>query len=371
MNAFSQDIKSENGGSKSDGAAGGVVQNQLDNLTQRMDDMARQFQTFLSLHSGLTPHHPSISGASNIPVVSSAAGLPATSPMVTSIPVTTQASTVTTATTVSMVSGAAGVASTTGIYTPSPIGFPGRPLVSTGVMNYPPAVSSSSLRQPVHFSVQPTPTPMAPAGWLADPLTSALQQLSNAVDPDAITRIASMVYRPQYYVQHCLNSIPLKTVDHKKMSYRSLIYGMVCVAKYVASIGGNVESYLSHMEFLTRHACDNSYTDVAYAKYDHNVVDQFVKSPSLGFAVADPVALGFSFHPAKLVLDTDAKQSNSVKRKKNSGRQGKSGIPDDYPPMNCYYWNYKSCWNNNCIKQHTCRICEGPHRAVGCPRDKQ
>lgn len=75
------------------------------------------------------------------------------------------------------------------------------------------------------------------------------------------------------------------------------------MARHIISVGGNVDSYLSHLEFISRHASDNSYIDVSYSDYDHYVVDTFLKCPGKGFPMADPVAIGYSFHPARLVSE--------------------------------------------------------------------
>lgn len=70
--------------------------------------------------------------------------------------------------------------------------------------------------------------------------------------------------------------------------------------------------------FLSGHACENAYVDAAYAEYDHNVIDKFLTNPLLGFPTADPVALGFAFHPAKLLSEFD-KQSggNQIQSREN------------------------------------------------------
>lgn len=219
---------------------------------------------------------------------------------------------------------------------------------------------------------QPFNPPLsAPSSWIADPLTSALRQLTNVVDPDMVSRTACMVYRPEYYSQHLLWNVPVKSLDHKKLSFKSLVYGMTCVARHILSVGGNVDAYLSHLEFVFRHACDNSYIDMSYSDYDHHVVDAFLKSPGRGFSMADPVAIGYSFHLARLVSENnDARFGDSKKSKKRAAKSSKGDIPDGYPESNCYFWNYKVCTNQNCSKKHICRLCEGAHKAVGCPRDK-
>lgn len=91
----------------------------------------------------------------------------------------------------------------------------------------------------------------APSSWVADLLTSALRQLTNVMDPDMVSCTAGMIYRPEYYAQHVLWNIPIKSLDHKKLSYKSLIYGMTCVARHMLSVGGNDDAYLSHIEFIS------------------------------------------------------------------------------------------------------------------------
>lgn len=93
---------------------------------------------------------------------------------------------------------------------------------------------------------------MAPSSWLADPLTSALQHLSNVVDPDATARSAGMLFRPEFYSLHKKENVPVRQLDHKKMTYKQLIYGMVCVAQHIRASGGEIDGYLGHLEFITR-----------------------------------------------------------------------------------------------------------------------
>lgn len=387
LNTFPQDVKTEHGG------AGAVVsdtelRDRMDELVKRFDDMSSQFKTVLQR----LPANPTAT-ASTLPIgPSGVASLVTPTPLLPPviIPVSCQPTAVTTSTPVSVLAGSPMTSST----------MAGRPHTSvsygisnTGLGQAPPVipsygysclmgsstVTSSGMSGTAGTSVSGIPTrpppfmstSTAPAGWLSDPLTSALQQLSSVVDPESVSRTAGMALRPEFYVQHCLHNIPLKSVDYRKLSYRSLIHGMICVARHLSQTGANVDSYLAHMEFLTRHANDNSYVDLAYSEYDHNVVDRFLKNPLVGFPVADPVALGYSFHPAKLANDIDVKQQNVAKRKKVTGKQNRpGGIPEGYPESNCFFWNYKSCWNNSCAKKHVCRLCEGSHRAVGCPRDK-
>lgn len=95
----------------------------------------------------------------------------------------------------------------------------------------------------------------------------------------------------------------MRQLDSKKMSYKQLLYGMVCVARHIRSTGAEIDSYMGHLEFITRHACDDSYQDAAYVEYDRFVTVRFLSNPASGFMMEDPVGIGYSFHPAKLNID--------------------------------------------------------------------
>lgn len=70
-----------------------------------------------------------------------------------------------------------------------------------------------------------------------------------------------------------------------------------------------------------------------YVEYDRYVTDRFLGNPAFGFMMADPVGIGYSFHPAKLNLDfQDRVAGASSKQKKKTKKSAKSeGIPDGYP----------------------------------------
>lgn len=115
-----------------------------------------------------------------------------------------------------------------------------------------------------------------------------------------------------------------------------------------------------------------NHMDSAYADYDRFVIDSFLKSPMSGFRLADSVAIGHAFHPAKLNSDYREKGGVAGKQKRKQWKNTTKGdIPEGYPENNCFFWNYRVCNNVSCQKKHTCRLCEGNHRATGCPREKK
>lgn len=112
--------------------------------------------------------------------------------------------------------------------------------------------------------------------------------------------------------------------------------------------------------------------DFAYAEYDHFVIDNFLNNPVAGFKIVDSVAIGQAFHPAKLNSDSlDKGLGAGQQRRKQWKKTSKGEVPEGYPDNNCFFWNYRVCNNVNCQKKHICRVCEGNHKATGCPRDKK
>ena len=58
-----------------------------------------------------------------------------------------------------------------------------------------------------------------PADLVGGPLTSALRQLSQAIDPSPVSN-KSIVYRPEYYVQHVAKGTQVTMLDHSKLTYK-------------------------------------------------------------------------------------------------------------------------------------------------------
>lgn len=182
-----------------------------------------------------------------------------------------------------------------------------------------------------HAPIATTLSATAPASYLSGPLTAALQ---NIVDSDVGPPGNHL--RPEFFVSHKPEGEPLKNVSYKSMSYRKLIHGMVLVARNIVTQGGDINSYLDHMEYLTRHGKNGDYTDMAYVEYDKIVIDDYIQNPSNGIKVGDTMAASYCFHD---VTRTKGPPSFSVqsgkKRKKPKNRQSDL-VPEDYPQENCW-----------------------------------
>ena len=221
----------------------------------------------------------------------------------------------------------------------------------------------------------------AAADIINGPLTSVLQQLSIAIDPTPQSSVKGLLLRPEYYVQHKDKGVPVKSLDHSKMTYKELMSGMSRVLSHLSKTGGNVASYIDHLSFLTRKAGAYSFVDSAFVSYDRHVVDQFISGESDTFVVGDLFGVALYFHAGNVVqpvkppfvkynrgrgfrrggsrpqwFDHDRQQTPD----KESSASGNSleGFPDDI----CYNFNYRSC-TGSCKKSHICRLCRGNHKA--------
>lgn len=246
---------------------------------------------------------------------------------------------------------------------------PTRPLVS---------LSASTGSHPGLYHSHPTPTSTygstpsythttnIPASYLSSPLTAALGHIA---DNDPIQ--PGMNLRPEFVVLHKQEGEPIKQISYKALSYRKLIHGMVLIARSILSQGGNVDEYLGHMEYVTRHGKNGDYTDQAYAEYDKIVIDNYVQNPTKGIIAGDVMASSYCFHDVTRVKIPTQRPMAINKKKNKIKTRASDPVPDDYPIDNCFYWNYKSCMINNCGRSHVCRICGEDHRAPSCPRRKQ
>ena len=241
----------------------------------------------------------------------------------------------------------------------------------------PPVSSTASLSPsvPPGFSHHPTSslpyynygvtnrgTSMAsPLDLVTTPLTTALEQLSQANEPTIPASTKGIQLRPEYYIQHIDQGVALKSIDHTKLTYKELVSGMVRVLEYLVSANGDATSYIEHLAFVTKQASLHSFYDSAYVSYNRSVVDKVVRGSSIKFIAGDTLSASSHFHAG-----------NTHQNKRQSGRgRGFRGrrsanydsdqvtseaslVPDGFPVDICYNYNYKSCSGNNCSKQHIC-----------------
>ena len=221
----------------------------------------------------------------------------------------------------------------------------------------------------------------SPADMINGPLTSVLRQLSIAIDPTPQSSVKGLLLRPEYYIQHKDKGVPVKSLDHSKLSYKELISGMCRVMLHLSKTGGELSSYLEHFSFLSRKAGAHGFIDSAYVGYDRHVVDQFINGETDKFVSADLFAVALHFHAGNLVpaptkppvirgfrgrgYRRGGRQPwNDGDRDKDRDKdyQNQNPTVEGFPEDLCYNYNYRSC-HGKCAKAHVCRLCRGPHKA--------
>lgn len=124
----------------------------------------------------------------------------------------------------------------TGIKTPATAEGPPSLMATGGAAGHSLSGHQLSARPKGSDTRQPTPTRAsspAPSDFVHGPLTHALDKLSLAIDPAIDLTTQGITLRPEYYVQYLDKHVALKSIDHTKLSFNALVYGMCRIAKHL------------------------------------------------------------------------------------------------------------------------------------------
>ena len=235
------------------------------------------------------------------------------------------------------------------------------------------AIGTMSGQQFWNSTIPGVPAP-APSDIVTAPLTSALEQLSNAIDPTSVAKSKGMNLRPEFYVQHVDQGVQIKSLDHTKLTYRELVSGMGRVMMYLSQNSGDVLSYIQHFNFIAAQAHKNNFTDQAFVCYERDVTDKVIRGDGRSsFVAGDPLAVASNFHAGNLLINKRTFKPNRYPRNRRSYNQGqdhseRDSMPEGFPEDICYGYNYRSC-SGRCSKSHICRLCRGKHKASGCGKE--
>lgn len=210
---------------------------------------------------------------------------------------------------------------------------------------------------------------MSSADVVSGPLTAALSKLSDPIDPVAALKTKGMMLRPEFYAQHKVNGIPIRNLDHTKLTFEELIFGMDSVLLHLMQTGGDTHSYCAHKVFLSGQARANKFTDQAYVDYDRYVIDKYLEGNSSNFPVGDMLGVAMHFHAGNLAVSRVRQTFNKSKKGRRNREEHDGGVPEGFPEDICYGFNYNKC-TGSCSKNHVCRICRAKHKAVGCPESR-
>ena len=216
------------------------------------------------------------------------------------------------------------------------------------------------------------------AAILGAPLTKVLSDLTDAINPAPKDFKKGIELRPEFYVQHKLDSKPIKSLDHTKLTYKDLMYGMSQVLLYLIREDGDAMGYVDHMSFIARQAQLNCFNDHALISYDRDVVDKVIRGDLRSFVAGDTISVACNFHAGNVLAaprrDLSKRGRGGYFRNKSTrdrvegpesaDREGQANDP--FPADLCYNYNYRKCFAANCQKAHLCRSCRGKHRGLGC-----
>ena len=210
-----------------------------------------------------------------------------------------------------------------------------------------------------------------------------MTDLTEAINPGPADYKKGINFRPEYYVQHKVDCKPVKSLDHSKMSYKDLMYGMTQVLQYFVKAKGDVEGYAYHFTFVAKQGQLNQFSDAALVAYDRAVVDKIVRGDLFSFGSVDTMAAACSFHAGNVLGSSQVKRDqgqscrgrgffnrNRSRSDTSGGHTGESadrdtGPQEPFPQDLCYHFNYRKCFGG-CGKSHICRVCRGKHRGLGC-----
>lgn len=171
------------------------------------------------------------------------------------------------------------------------------------------------------------------ADLVSGPLTAALSKLSDAIDPVASVKTKGMLLRPEYYVQHKCNGVSIRNLDHTKLSYRELIFGMDSVMNYLFQSGGDAQGYSSHKLFLSGQAKMNKFIDRAYVDYDRFIIDNFIEGLATTFVVGDLLGVAMFFHGGNLLPYRQTPSQNRKRNKRGCDDHEGGGSQKDSPTI--------------------------------------
>lgn len=100
---------------------------------------------------------------------------------------------------------------------------------------------------------------------------------------------------------------------------------MCKVAAYIASVRGDIYSYLNHMGFIARHARLECYVDSTFVDYDRIVVNAVIKGEIATFVAGYSLAQALCFHSANHKSNNvKTKGARWFKKQKGAGSDGTS-----------------------------------------------
>lgn len=148
---------------------------------------------------------------------------------------------------------------------------------------------------------------------------------------------------------------------------------MYLVLDHLITIDGDWISYFQHYKRVMKFFVGKRYVNAAYVLYDKEVVDSYLKNPSLGFNSSDSLAIPTHFCSANEHDTQNVKSRMGGRRRGETRNKGQSiphTQPEDWPDEACFVYNTSYC-NGACGKQHIRGKCLIRGHKIGFCRVKQ
>ena len=149
---------------------------------------------------------------------------------------------------------------------------------------------------------------------------------------------------------------------YDELSYRELVYGMVCISECMARQGFPqlpVSHYLQHFKYVALKGLSAIFSAEALAKYDNMVTSKVLSGVLPSYVAADHEAT-YTFLSAE----------NTIAVQKTSRKQGKYEAEKrkwfDCPRDVCARWILGICRKPDCERRHVCAACQADHRRAVC-----
>ena len=156
----------------------------------------------------------------------------------------------------------------------------------------------------------------------------------------------------------------------KPVTFAVLMSALLALVMAVSTAGYVITGMLDHLRFLSDKAGSKSHTTESLIAYDDEVRRMAEHEGLTAFT---------SGHQAFINkhLGADSLAVQSAKKGKAKGQYGSPPSSTSvYEPLRenkiCWYWNYKTCTNSMCKKDHICYLCYGnTHRQSDCKNTRR
>ena len=156
-----------------------------------------------------------------------------------------------------------------------------------------------------------------------------------------------------------------KTVT-KPVTFAVLISALLALVMAVSTAGFLITGMLDHLRFLSDKASTKSHTTESLIAYDEEVRRLAEHEGLSAFTYGHQSFINKHLGADSLAVQT-GKKAKSTKGAYNSPPSPSNVYESLRENKICWYWNYRTCTNSFCKKEHICYLCYGQnHKQGGC-----